>query len=561
MTDLAGIDGAWARARLIATLMAIDPAGLGGLWLRARPGPVRERFLALLEGGPLPQRSLHPGIADTQLFGGVDLAATLSAGTLTHSAGLLATPAVLRLAMAERCSPGLAARLGRALDAGQHCVLAIDEGAEPEERPPEALTERLGLFLHLDDLARSDTDDIPLDRALIDSARTCLARASIDMTGERTLVELAARCGIASLRPPLFAIAAARAIGAVFGRDRPLPQDIRLAAELVFAHRATAFADPPEPAPPPAQDAAPDGQGDPDAARNEGADIPEEILADAVASALPRDVLKMLAGGRGARRATGTGAGAARRGNRRGRPLPSRPGKPDGQARIDLVATLRAAAPWQSVRASAAPDRTGLHIRPPDIRLKVFEETSDRLLVFAVDASGSAALARLAEAKGAIELLLSEAYARRDHVALVAFRGTEAELMLPPTRSLVQTKRRLSALPGGGGTPLASGLMTAMEVSNTAKKRGMSPTLILLTDGRANIALDGSVNRAEAADDASKVASTLRGLGHAALVIDTGNRPQPALEALAETLNAPYLPLPRADAHHLSAAISSTLDA
>ncbi|MBT8409712.1 MAG: magnesium chelatase ATPase subunit D, partial [Alphaproteobacteria bacterium] len=80
MTDSPGIDGAWARARLIATLMAVDPVGLGGLWLRARPGPVRERFLALLSGGPLPEKTLHPGITDTQLFGGVDLAATLSAG-------------------------------------------------------------------------------------------------------------------------------------------------------------------------------------------------------------------------------------------------------------------------------------------------------------------------------------------------------------------------------------------------------------------------------------------------------------------------------------------------
>ena len=87
-----------------------------------------------------------------------------------------------------------------------------------------------------------------------------------------------------------------------------------------------------------------------------------------------------------------------------------------------------------------------------DIRLRRYEERSDRLLIFTVDASGSAALARLAEAKGAIEILLAEAYARRDHVCLIAFRGTEAELLLPPTRSLVQTKRRLAGLPGGGGT-------------------------------------------------------------------------------------------------------------
>ena len=102
-----------------------------------------------------------------------------------------------------------------------------------------------------------------------------------------------------------------------------------------------------------------------------------------------------------------------------------------------------------------------LELRADDIRLKQAQERSDRLLIFTVDASGSSALARLAEAKGAVELLLAQAYARRDHVALVAFRGAGAEVLLPPTRSLVQTKRRLAGLPGGGGTPLASGLAAA----------------------------------------------------------------------------------------------------
>jgi magnesium chelatase subunit D len=84
-----------------------------------------------------------------------------------------------------------------------------------------------------------------------------------------------------------------------------------------------------------------------------------------------------------------------------------------------------------------------------DVRVRQFEERSDRAIIFVVDASGSAALARLAEAKGAIELLLGEAYARRDHVALVAFRGDGADILLPPTRSLVQTKRRLGQFRAG----------------------------------------------------------------------------------------------------------------
>ena len=176
-----------------------------------------------------------------------------------------------------------------------------------------------------------------------------------------------------------------------------------------------------------------------------------------------------------------------------------------------------------------------------------------------MDASGSSALTRLAEAKGAVELLLAQAYARRDHVALVAFRGTEAELLLPPTRSLVQTKKRLAALPGGGGTPLASGMLTAFDQATQATRRGLTPTIAILTDGRANITLDGRADRKQAALDAQQIARVLRASGTDAIVIDTGNRPEPALRALAQTLDGTYLPLPRADAERLSKSVATAL--
>jgi magnesium chelatase subunit D len=211
------------------------------------------------------------------------------------------------------------------------------------------------------------------------------------------------------------------------------------------------------------------------------------------------------------------------------------------------------------LRRRSLPAGPGLQIRPADIRLKRYQDHSDRLLVFTVDASGSSALSRLAEAKGAVELLLAQAYARRDHVALVAFRGTEAELLLPPTRSLVQTKRRLAALPGGGATPLAAGMATAFEQATQAVRRGLTPTVAILTDGRANIALDGTANRKQAALDAQQIARLLRASGIDALVIDTGNRPEPALRDLAQTLAATYLPMPRADAKRLSQSVATAL--
>jgi magnesium chelatase subunit D len=210
-------------------------------------------------------------------------------------------------------------------------------------------------------------------------------------------------------------------------------------------------------------------------------------------------------------------------------------------------------------RAAAA--QTALAIRPSDIRVKRYQDQSDRLLIFTVDASGSAAMSRLNEAKGAVELLLGQAYAARDHVALIAFRGTAAELLLPPTRSLVQTKRRLATLPGGGGTPLAAGLQQSALLASQSIARGMTPTVILLTDGRANVALDGTPDRAQAGNDAERLARMMRAQGTGALVIDMGARPTASLKALAGLLGAPYLALPRADAQRLTGAVSAALGA
>jgi magnesium chelatase subunit D len=229
-----------------------------------------------------------------------------------------------------------------------------------------------------------------------------------------------------------------------------------------------------------------------------------------------------------------------------------------GDARIDLIATLRAAAPWQPLRRHSVPDRF-IVITRDDIRVRRFEEHSDRLLILTVAASGSAAAARLAEAKGACELLLAEAYVRRDHVALIAFRGTSAELLLPPTRSLVQAKRRLAALPGGGGTPLAAGLRAALEVADLGAARGLTPTLAVMTDGRSNIALDGSADRAAAGADAQRMARALSARGIPALVIDMSLRPQGQLAELAWTMRARYHALPKADARRLSDAVSESL--
>jgi magnesium chelatase subunit D len=538
--------------------------------LRARACPQRDRVTAELltpgQNGALPVAKIHPGIADDALYGGIDLASTLASGRAVRSRGLLADPCALVLTMAERCPVGLGVRLGQWLDQGQGMLVLLDEGAAEDELPPAALTDRLGLFIDMDGTREGAALPAPEPR-LIAQARERLAYVSADKTAIKALASAAVDLGIASLRAPLLALACARALAALRGGDSVTQDDLTGAVALIYAQRATQLPEAPEVAPPadeaPQPDDPPPADDGDDAARTpEELRLPEELLLEAVRASLPADLLARLAAGRAARAAKASaGTGAAIKGARRGRPIPSRAGRLDGIARIDPVATLRAAAPWQAMRRALQPDADRLLIRPADLRLRRFQETTDRVLIFAVDASGSAALARLAEAKGAVELLLAQAYARRDHVALIAFRGLAAELLLPPTRSLVQTKRRLAGLPGGGGTPLASGLKMAMELALQSRGRGMSPTLALLTDGRANIALDGQANRPEAMADASRMARILAGSGTPSIVLDTATRPQGALRTLALDMAATYLPLPHADSARLSAALSAAMAA
>ena len=176
--------------------------------------------------------------------------------------------------------------------------------------------------------------------------------------------------------------------------------------------------------------------------------------------------------------------------------------------------------------------------------------------MFCVDASGSAALERLAEAKGAVEALLAEAYVRRDRVALVAFRGRGADLVLSPTRSLTRAKRSLAGLPGGGGTPLASGLDAALAVALGVRRGGGLPVVVVLTDGRANVARDGEGGRARAGEEALAAARAIRQANLPALVVDTGARGGGA-SAMAEAMAARYLALPRIEGGVIGAAVKA----
>ena len=514
----------WGIALRLADAFARDPSAVGGIRLIARAGPVRDRWLD--RAGPV--RRLPVGVDDDALTGGLDLAAVLATGRPVRRAGLLDTPGPLILPSAERCPPALAGRLAQALDAGRHALIALDEGEGGDGLPP-VLADRLGAVVDLSAVSIHDVEDAPSPPGdpVPDPAATAVA--------------LAVRLGVPGLRAPMQTVRLARA----FGGGTVTEDACACAAAFVLAPRATVLPDQAE--------AEPEAPAPTDA-RADGGTL-EDRVVDAIRPALPADLLAGLTGR--ATGASGQGAGAARKGNRRGRPLPPLPGKPGQGARIDVVATLRQAAPWQRLRGGG-PGRP-VRLRAADIRVRRYETKSDRLVIFAVDASGSTAIARLAEAKGAVEVLLAQSYARRDHVALIGFRGERADLLLPPTRSLVRTKRELAALPGGGGTPLAAGLRDGAALGRQARARGMAPSLVVLTDGRPNVGLSGAHGRAAAMTDAEAMARHVRAEGLAGLVIDTGQRPSPALRGLAADMGADCLALPRADAASLGRAVAAVL--
>nr|WP_298294572.1 magnesium chelatase subunit D [uncultured Litoreibacter sp.] len=541
----------WHLTMTALRLLAIDPVGMGGVVLRARAGPARDAAMRFAQDIFPEMVRLHPSMSTEDLTGGIDLAATLNSGSLTYRSGLLGRDrACFVLPMAERTGPQMAGQLAAALDQGKECAfICLDEGVDDGECIPATLSDRIAMQVSLDGVQVSE-----LTSAEIQTVPSPLPAVDFFDELPETLVALAVRLGITSLRAPMHALRVAKAHAAFSGRGVVSEDDVAIAVALVYAHRTTILPNVDDP-----ETEAEAAEPDTTPKQEHQLDLPEELLLDAVKTALPANLLDQLSAGP-AKTGTGSGSGKRRLGNRRGRPLPARNVRAKPGARVDLMATLRAAIPWQKLRKDAAPHRTGAIVKPGDLRAKRYQELSDRLLIFTVDASGSAALARLGEAKGAVELLLAEAYARRDHVALIGFRGTEADVLLPPTRSLVQTKRRLADLPGGGGTPTAAGLAAALTMAQTAARKGLTPTVVLLTDGRSNIALDGSSDRTKAGQDATDMARALVSQGIDALVIDTGNRPATALNELACVMDAPYIALPRADARKLSDAVTSSLD-
>ena len=199
---------------------------------------MRDRLIAGILAGlpPMGLRRLHPNISDEQLFGGVDLSATLSSGKLVRSSGILGTPMAMLLHMAERATAGLSARLALALDAQSgHALIAMDEGAEPDERLAPSLADRVAIHLDLDALAVGYCPVLETDFDAITQARALLPNVQALPEALDTLTRLSARLGITSLRAPLLALRLALASAALIVETLVDEEDLTLAAELVLA--------------------------------------------------------------------------------------------------------------------------------------------------------------------------------------------------------------------------------------------------------------------------------------------------------------------------------------
>ena len=379
-------------------------------------------------------------------------------------------------------------------------------------------------------------------RARIVAARELLPSVRL---GDGALRQIAATCAafeVDGMRADIVMARTATALAAWAGRTDVLAEDVRQAALLALPHRRRrnpfdapgldedkldetleefggSDDDDPDPDPgpdgpgggggQPEPDDAPEGDGD-TAARPEagegGQPQPSGAGEQSAARASEPFRTKMLS-------VPGIGEGAAGRRSRarteHGRTTGAR--RPRGAlTKLHLAATVQAAAPHQRARGRSGP---GLVVRRDDLRQATREGREGNLVLFVVDASGSmAARQRMSAVKGAVLSLLLDAYQRRDKVGLVTFRGTAADVALPPTSSVDAAAARLETLPTGGRTPLAAGLLRAHDVLRVERLRDPArrPLVVLVTDGRATggpepVALAGRAARLYAADGVASV--------------------------------------------------------
>jgi len=609
-TDIVGMD----LAKQALMLLAVD-SELCGVVIPSAVGSGKS-ILARAFAGILPESTpfveLPLNVTEDRLIGGVDLEATLATGLRVVQHGVLskAHGGVLYVDSLSLLDSSAVSHIMDAMSRGE--VLVEREGLS-EVHPAKfmlvgtydpsdgevrmGLLDRIGIIVPFtaqnDYRARKkivnvvlgkrdaeDTqDELNMLAGFIKAAKEQLPHVSITDDQIRALIQTAISLGVEGNRVDIFTVRAAIASAALAQRSDVDDEDMKQAIKLVLIPRATrmpereaesAEAPPQEELPPPPEDEpegedeeAPADTSDSDAEeqQKETPDMIEELMMEAVEMELPDNILNISLASK--KKAT-TGSRGEALNNKRGRFVRSQPGEMRS-GKVALIPTLISAAPWQESRRRdsklAGRSKTALLITKDDVKIKRFRDKSGTLFIFMVDASGSMALNRMRQAKGAVASLLQNAYVHRDQVALISFRGKQAQVLLPPSQSVDRAKRELDVLPTGGGTPLASALYLGWETAKQARTKGVTQVMfVLITDGRGNISLQSTFDptaekatKEELEKEVEALSLSIQADGVAAIVIDTQMNYLSRGEApkLAQKLGGRYFYLPNAKAEQI----------
>ena len=548
----------------VLTVSGIDPS-LGSLSINSNYSTVREAFLSNLLSLLKPKRlkKIYPFQNPTDFAKSINMIDTLTFGMPKYNNDIFSSSNIaLILTNTEKMQKGLATFLRDKIKSNKDkFFIALDE-SEGSDVSRADLSDYLIFSINLDGTRYKDLKKVTINRKKISEARNNLATVEVNKRELDYLIASSEMFSISNMHTIFCTLKVAKAICAYKGEKRVSREDINLAISLSMIHKAKQI--PEFQQEEKAKSAENERLRDNDESKANNSELNSEdkkMLIDALKISLPNNLIESLLSKNSQTIRVTESAGSGERNNNfsAGRPIPSISRKYSSDKRIDLMGTLTRAIPWQKLRSSSVTKNRKIIIYPQDIMIKRFEKQSERLLIFLVDASGSNAIGRLAEAKGAIEILLSDAYAKRDNVALISFSGLKADPLLLPTKSLVTAKKKLSSLPGGGATPLAKGLLEAFKMADAARSRSIKPIIILLSDGRGNITLDGLGDRVKAIEDTTYIASLIKRNAINNIFIDTSRRKTPMADELAKELNGHYFQLPMANSSSISKAVQQSI--